>query len=343
MIKSILKLMLAIVLFASCSQTEKAPSGMAFKITHGSGNEKLIQQGQIIKFNVEYRLKKTTGNDFKSFWEWVKGKSPKDSVLQTTIGKMPAYIQFDTARMKAMKYDFPEFLAKLRKGDKAEFSLSIDTLEKLGGIQINDIFKKGDFIVGEVEILNVFATPEMATADRDKEVALEKVKLNKPIKDYLAKNKINAKETPEGVFVVVKTLGDTSNKIDASKEVSVNYKGYNLKGEVFDTNIKPGDATAKPFDVRIGENGVIPGWEIGLTYFGKGGTGTLYIPSYLAYGEAGSGPVKPNENIVFDIEIVDIKLKQAMPQQGNNAIMDQLNEQIKASKGNKSANPAEKK
>ena len=32
-----------------------------------------------------------------------------------------------------------------------------------------------------------------------------------------------------------------------------------------------------------------------------------------------------------------------MPQQGNNAIMDQLNEQIKASKGNKSANPAEKK
>ena len=143
MIKSTLKLMLAMVLFASCSQTEKAPSGMAFKITHGSGNEKLIQQGQIIKFNVEYRLKKTTGNDFKSFWLWVTGKSPKDSVLQTTIGKMPAYIQFDTARMKAMKYDFPEFLAKLRKGDKAEFSLSIDTLEKLGGIQINDIFKKG--------------------------------------------------------------------------------------------------------------------------------------------------------------------------------------------------------
>lgn len=322
MIKSTLKLMLAIVLFASCSQTEKAPSGMAYKITHGSGNEKLIQQGQIIKFNVEYKLKS------------------KDSVLQTTFGKMPGYIQYDSARMKSMKYDFPEILAKLRKGDKAEFSLSIDSLEKMGGIQINNIFKKGDFIVGKLEILNVFANASIATEDRNKEVTIEKNRISKPIKDYLAKNKITAKETPEGVFVVVKNLGDTTNKIDNSKLVSVNYKGYNLKGEVFDTNIKPGDANAKPMDVRIGENSVIPGWEIGLTYFGKGGTGTLYIPSYLGYGESGNGPIKPNENLVFDIEIVDVKAKPAIAASNNNAIMDQLNAQIKDAKDKKSDNKA---
>lgn len=203
--------------------------------------------------------------------------------------------------------------------------------------------KAGDFVVGKVEILDVFTNVEIAKADVAKEEKKYKEKMSKPIKDYLAKNKIDAKETPEGVFIVVKNIGDTSSKINDTKEVSVNYKGYTLNGEVFDTNIKPGDPNAKPFDVRIGENGVIPGWEIGLTYFGKGGSGTLYIPSFLAYGPRGNGKIKPNENLVFDIEIADVKNKPVMPDQNTNAIMDQINQQMKDSKGNESAKSANKK
>ena len=41
--------------------------------------------------------------------------------------------------------------------------------------------------------------------------------------------------------------------------------------ETFDTNIKPNDSTAKPYDVKMGTHSVIQGWEIGLQYFGKGG------------------------------------------------------------------------
>ncbi|NBV11265.1 MAG: peptidylprolyl isomerase, partial [Chitinophagia bacterium] len=44
MIKSTLKLVAAIVLFASCNSYEKAPSGMMYKITHGSGNQKKLEQ-----------------------------------------------------------------------------------------------------------------------------------------------------------------------------------------------------------------------------------------------------------------------------------------------------------
>jgi FKBP-type peptidyl-prolyl cis-trans isomerase len=190
--------------------------------------------------------------------------------------------------------------------------------------------------------LDVFTSIEIAKADVAKEETKYKEKMSKPIKEYLAKNKIDAKETPEGVFIVVKNIGDTSSKIDDSKEVSVNYKGYNLNGEVFDTNIIPGDANAKPLDVRIGENAVIPGWEIGLSYFGKGGTGTLYIPSYLAYGPRGKGKVKPNENLVFDINVVDVKAKAIMPDQNTNAMMDQLNEQMKNEVDAKSKNSTKK-
>ena len=321
MIKSTLKLMLAMVLFASCSQTEKAPSGMTYKITHGSGNEKLIQQGQIIKFNVEYKLKS------------------KDSVLKTTFGKMPGYIQFDTARMKTVKYDFLEFLAKLRKGDKAEFSLSIDTLEKLGGIQFNDIFKKGDFIAGKVEIVNVFANADMVKADKSKEIAKLNVTRKQQLNDFLAKNKINAKETPEGIFMVIKNIGDTTNKIDTSKQVSINYKLYNVKGEVFQTTFDKADPNSKPMDYRVGEVGFIEGWNIGLSYFGKGGTGTIYIPSSKAFVD---GHELEFENVIFDIEVVDVKKKEPLPQEGT-SIMDQMNQNIKSTEETKPKSTPKKK
>jgi FKBP-type peptidyl-prolyl cis-trans isomerase len=309
MIKSTLKVTVAIVLLASCKQKpadrtengltgqlEKAPSGMVYKITHTNDNEKLIQQGQIAKINLTYTIKST------------------DSVLQTTVGKMPGYVKFDTAMLKQAKYDFIEIFNKFKKGDKVEFSLSVDTLAKLGAVQINNIFKKGDFIIGKVDVVDIFSSEELAKEDGNKESKILNENQKKPIREYLAKNNIkNAIETPEGVFVVVKTVGDASNKVDSTKQVSVNYKGYHLNGTTFDTNMKPGGT---PLLVRIYESNVIYGWHIGLNYFNKGGTGTLYVPSYLAYGEQGAGAeIKPNESIAFDIEVVDVKKKEALPKQ----------------------------
>jgi FKBP-type peptidyl-prolyl cis-trans isomerase len=304
MIKSTLKVTFAIVLLASCKQKpadrtengltgqlEKAPSGMVYKITHTNDNEKLIQQGQIIKYSVEYRLK---SNDS------LLPDGPKN--------KIPEYLPYDTIQFKEVKYNYPEFLGKLRKGDKAEFSLSIDTLEKMNLLK-KGLFKKGDFIIGKLDLIDVFANSEMANEDRNKEVKKIKDKLNKPVRDYLDSKKIkNAIETPEGMFVVINEKGDMSNKVDSSKQVSVKYKGYHLNGSVFDPGLQP-------YLVKIYETPVIYGWHIGLTYFGKGGKGNLYIPSYLAYGEEGFNDIKPNECIAFDIEVLDVKKKEALPKQ----------------------------
>jgi FKBP-type peptidyl-prolyl cis-trans isomerase FkpA len=322
MIKSTLKLMLAIVLFASCSQTEKAPSGMAYKITHGKGNEKLIKNGQVFKYTIEYKIKSS------------------DSTIKPI--DMPEYDQYDSASFLSFKYNFREIIGKLRKGDKVDISFSIDTLLKLQQVPPNDLrFKKGDFILGKLEILDVFSNIELAKADVLKEQIKYKEKQAKPIKEYLAKNKINAVETPEGVFVTIKNIGDTTNKVDSSKQVLVNYKGFHLNGEVFDTNIRPGDSTAKPFPVRIFESNVIPGWHYGLLSFSKGTTGTIYIPSYLAYGPNGDTKIKPNESIAFDIEVVDVKKKEQLSEQGITT-MDQLNEQMKNEGDAKAKNSTKK-
>ena len=45
----------------------------------------------------------------------------------------------------------------------------------------------------------------------------------------------------------------------------------------------------------------------GIRILKKGGTATLYIPAFLAYDQQPSGPSrKPNENLIFDVKIVDV-------------------------------------
>ncbi len=289
MIKSTLKLVAAIVLFASCNSYEKAPSGMMYKITHGEGNQKKLEQGQFVKINIEYKLKS------------------KDTTLSSTYGLIPVYFPVDTASLG--KYTFTEILMQCKKGDKIEFSLSIDTLAKMGVLQLNEIFKTKDIVLGKAEILDVFTDVAKVDADYKKETDTEKKREIDAIKAHLAKNKITAVESPEGVFVVLKDAGDATNKIDSTKIASVYYKGYTIAGETFDTNIKPNDPTAKPLDVNIGTGGVIPGWEIGLKYFAKGGKGTVYVPAMLAYGPQANGAIKPYSNLVFDLEIQDVTKK----------------------------------
>jgi FKBP-type peptidyl-prolyl cis-trans isomerase len=35
----------------------------------------------------------------------------------------------------------------------------------------------------------------------------------------------------------------------------------------------------------------------------------IFVPSYLGYGASGRGPVPPNANLIFDIEIVSLETK----------------------------------
>ena len=50
-------------------------------------------------------------------------------------------------------------------------------------------------------------------------------------------------------------------------------------------------------------NNLIVGWQEGLQYIGEGGKITMVIPSGIAYGSSGSGPIGPNEVIAFDVTL----------------------------------------
>ncbi len=79
------------------------------------------------------------------------------------------------------------------------------------------------------------------------------------------------------------------------------YHGTLTDGTVFDSAFERGAPS------RFSLLGVIQGWQLGVPGMKEGGVRVLYIPSELAYGEAGSSPViGPNEDLVFVIELVEV-------------------------------------
>lgn len=269
--------------FASCNKFEKTKSGMPYKIIKGNAKEKL-KQGQMIAIHVEYKL--------------------KDSVLNNTFGHIPIYFAIDTARFG--KYNFAELITKCGVGDKVEFRLSIDTLKKMGQLEYNKDFKRGDFINGKVEFLKVFASENEMKDDYTKQVEAEKQREIKEVKDYAAKKNYKTESTPGGVVVVIDAPGEGA-RLDSGKLAKIFYKGTLLSnGKEFDSNIKNG-VKGEPLPVVVGTGGVIPGWDEGLKLFAKGGKGKLIIPAMMAYGMQGAGgAIPPYANLVFEIEVADV-------------------------------------
>ena len=96
--------------------------------------------------------------------------------------------------------------------------------------------------------------------------------------------------------------------------VVVNYTGWLYKpmavkqhGRKFDSSLDPGRT---PLDFRLGAGQVIKGWEKGVAGMKVGGKRTLIIPSDLAYGKRGSpgpGGIPPDSDLIFDVELLDVK------------------------------------
>jgi len=90
-------------------------------------------------------------------------------------------------------------------------------------------------------------------------------------------------------------------KPTGNDSVTVHYRGTLLDGTEFDSS----HARGKPATFRVG--GVIPGWQEALQLMPEGSVYKLFIPSKLAYGEAGSGQkIGPNSTLIFEVELLKV-------------------------------------
>jgi FKBP-type peptidyl-prolyl cis-trans isomerase len=121
------------------------------------------------------------------------------------------------------------------------------------------------------------------------------------IQNYLDENSINAQEHPSGIWYTISEPGTGGNP-NATSKVKTHYKGMLMDGKVFDSSYDRGQP------LEFGLNQVIQGWQIAIPMLQKGGKGTFYIPSGLAYGANGAGGViLPNAVLIFEVELLDFK------------------------------------
>jgi FKBP-type peptidyl-prolyl cis-trans isomerase len=122
------------------------------------------------------------------------------------------------------------------------------------------------------------------------------------IEQHLADNNITAEKSEDDIYYVVDQKG-AGVFPDISSTVTVHYKGYTLDGDIFDSSYDRGEPSSFPL------TNVIVGWQKGIPLFREGGSGTIFIPSSLAYGvNPPSGSViGVNEILVFDIELIEVK------------------------------------
>jgi len=85
----------------------------------------------------------------------------------------------------------------------------------------------------------------------------------------------------------------------ATDRVTVNYSGWNTKGELFDSSIPRGEPATFPL------NRVIAGWTEGLQLMQVGESRRFWIPAGLAYGEK-PPPGAPAGMLVFDVDLLAI-------------------------------------
>jgi FKBP-type peptidyl-prolyl cis-trans isomerase len=119
---------------------------------------------------------------------------------------------------------------------------------------------------------------------------------------FLAENK--TKEgvitTESGLQYQVLTEGDGPVPGE-SDQVTVHYQGTLIDGTEFDSSYQRGE----PITMQI--NGFIAGWIEALQMMKKGSKYRLFIPSELAYGERGAGPlIQPNSTLIFEVELLDV-------------------------------------
>ncbi|WP_126971166.1 FKBP-type peptidyl-prolyl cis-trans isomerase [Gynurincola endophyticus] len=296
----------ALAAMVSCSgdgNLKTTASGLRYKIFDGGTAEK-AQYGDIIKFRYEQRIK--------------FAKTGKDSILNSNAESMPAYAKVDSV---GAVYDPSEVFNLLGLNDSAVTYISVDSLAKKGA-NLPPFITKEDELLVTFKVVQIFKDDSTARADQMIEVEKEQARLvqeNQKLEDkaasligpkteeiekYLADNKINTVKAPKGTFVLVSNAG-TGAQVEDGKTLVIKYTGKLFpSGEQFESNAGP---DGRPFEFVIGQGRVIQGWEEGLKFFKKGGKGTLFIPFNLAYGAQPGPGGTPHENLIFDIEIVDVK------------------------------------
>ena len=103
-------------------------------------------------------------------------------------------------------------------------------------------------------------------------------------------------------YEILKSGAATGAHPRRADEIVVRYEGRLSNGQLFDSSTSEASGTAT---FPLGK--LIPGWVAVLQLMRPGDEWRSYLPAYMAYGEKGAGPIPPNSDLIFKVELVSIK------------------------------------
>jgi len=284
--------------------------------------------GQIINTNISTKKTVTTGGGFtqlKSGLEYKiihgpgKGNSPKatDIVVMNINVHVGDSELFNSKKLNNNEpVSFPiskptfhgdpvEGFMLMKAGDSAVFLVPVDSLKKTQS-QLQPWMKPGQKIEYNVTMFSV-KPAAVVKAEAEKKSKTQTIIDDEKLSEYFSKNNIKAIKTPSGLYYTISKIG-TGSDPKSGQTVTVNYTGKTMDGKVFDSNVDSNYHHVTPFTFVLGKHQVITGWDKGIPMIKKGGKGTIYIPSPMAYGEQSpSAAIPANSVLIFDIEVTEIK------------------------------------
>lgn len=169
---------------------------------------------------------------------------------------------------------------------------------------IKDVYDGNDIRLSDQQIGDALQQyQQQMVAEQQKQMQQEADKNDQAGKQFLEENagKDGVETTESGLQYRVMEEGDDSGAQPGDEDqVRVNYEGRTIDGEVFDSSYERGE----PVTFQVDQ--VIPGWQEALKMMHPGDKWEIYVPSDLAYGEAGTGPIGPNQTLIFKVELLGV-------------------------------------
>ncbi len=155
-------------------------------------------------------------------------------------------------------------------------------------------------LVYDIKLLKI-TTAEELRAEAEKAQAALKVESEKAFADYVSANGI-VDHTPSGLYYS-KSLATDGAMPQKGQKVVIKFVASYLDG----TPLGNSDDLDGDFEVSYGNGVMLKGLEEGVGLMHVGEKARFVLPYQLAYGEHPYGNIPGCSNLVFDVELVEIK------------------------------------
>ncbi len=93
---------------------------------------------------------------------------------------------------------------------------------------------------------------------------------------------------------------------DKGALITYNYTGTLEDGSKFDSSYDHG----RPLEIVLSSKKLIQGFYLGMMGMKVGGRRRLFVPAALGYGDQVKPRIPANSNLIFEIELLEVRLRE---------------------------------